>query len=245
MSLLDSVRTVVVAHAHPDDETLATGALLARLVQDGVQVHLVTATRGERGEVVGGPRAHLSGSAALVAQRERELACALEVLGVRHHVFLGDRPARADGLPPRRYLDSGMRWVTPTLAGPGEDAGEQSLTAATVDEAAGDLAAYLVAVGPDALLGYEATGGYGHPDHVQMHHVAVAAGRATGVPMLEVVPPGGVAQEWLDLDDQLATVLRALRCHATQLTVDGTDLVHSGGQRHPVVTRTGLRPSGG
>jgi len=93
-----------------------------------------------------GPYAALEGTPELAAIREHELATAIAALGVAGHAYLGAPPARALGLPPRRYTDSGMRWVTPTLAGPGDDAGPDSLTAADAGEVAGDIAAFALAV---------------------------------------------------------------------------------------------------
>lgn len=245
---LAAIARPVFLHAHPDDETLATGALLAWLVERGYGVAVVTATRGERGEVVPGPLSALAGTSELVAHRERELAGALGVLGVGEHAFLGTPPARAHGREPRRYSDSGMRWLdaAETLAGPGESAGPDSLTAAPVEEAAGDLAAYLSAVGADAVASYDVHGGYGHPDHVACHDIAQAAARLVGVPLIEVVSepllPALDARE-IALPQYLARVQDALRHHASQLEVDGADVVHVGGQRQPIATTIWLRVS--
>ena len=236
----------VFLHAHPDDETLATGALLAWLVDRGDHVAVVTATRGERGEVVPGPLSALAGTPALVAHREGELAEALRVLGVAEHAFLGTPPARAAGSAPRRYTDSGMRWLdsAETLAGPGEAAGPDSLTAAPLDEAAADLAAYLTSFGADALVSYDVHGGYGHPDHVASHHIAVAAARLARVPLFEVVSepllPATRAREYA-LPQYLDRVREALGHHASQLTVDGEEIVYVGGQRQPILTTFWLR----
>ncbi len=248
MSLLDGLTRVVVAHAHPDDETLSTGALLAELARRDVEVHVVTVTRGERGGLVEGIPAPEPGTDAYAAHREQELADALVVLGVHHHAFLGAPPALARGRRPRLYRDSGMRWVTPALAGPAADADAHSLTAATVEEAAADLAAYLLEVQPDTLITYDADGGYGHPDHVRVHEVAVAAARATGIPLLvlagataDTLADPGEDWEWHDWAEHRPAVAAALAHHASQLTVDGTDVVHVGGQREPIRTRIGLR----
>lgn len=206
---------------------------------------MVTATRGERGEVVDGPLQPLAGTDALVMLRERELAGAIAALGVGTHAFLGSAPARAAGLPPRRYRDSGMRWVTPTVAGPSDDAGTDALTAADREEAAYDLVAFLDWFGPDLLVSYDVAGGYGHPDHVACHHIAARAARSAQVRLVEVVSglPMGSADgvEVLDLGAYLPAATAALGCHASQLTVVGEDVVHSGGQRQPIVTRVGLR----
>ena len=253
--LLRGLRRVVFVHAHPDDETLAGGALVAWLTAHGVEVDVITATRGERGEIVEGVEgAHVGSS--LVARRAAELRGALDVLGVSRRAYLGTPPARTVGLAPRVYTDSGMRWISDGLAGPADDADPDSLTAADRDEAAADVAAFLaLAGGPpaDLVMSYDVLGGYGHPDHVAAHHITRRAAALAGVQSAELVsgppPAAGVDQagvdrpgeRWLDLADQLPTVQRALRCHATQVRVDGADVVHSGGQRQPIATTVGIR----
>ncbi len=244
MSILDGVTEVLFAHAHPDDETLTTGALIARLRRSGVGTAVLTATRGERGEVVLGPLTQLAGTDELAAERERELAAALEVLGVDEHCYLGTPPARARGLPPRRYRDSGMRWITASVAGPASDTDPRSLTSAPFEEVVADLVAWTEQVHPDLLICDDNTGGYGHPDHVRIHHACVAAAEQTGIRLAEVLSDGASPDErveWLQLDGEFPAVIAALDCHASQLTVDGSDVVHSGGQRKPIVTTTGLR----
>src|SRR5690606_31265526 len=102
---------VVFVHAHPDDETISTGGTIASLVEAGVGVTVVTCTRGERGEVIPPELQHLEGDGpALAGVREGELAAAMAALGVTDHRYLGDSNARAAGLAPRRYADSGMVW---------------------------------------------------------------------------------------------------------------------------------------
>jgi N-acetyl-1-D-myo-inositol-2-amino-2-deoxy-alpha-D-glucopyranoside deacetylase len=247
VSLLDLGGRVLVAHAHPDDETLATGALLAEWAASGVEVHVLTATRGERGELMPGVPAGDPGTPEFVARREDELARALVSLGIHHHAFLGAPPARADGRPPRIYEDSGMEWVSEGVAGPAADVGPDAFTRASVDEAAADLVALLAQVRPDAVVSYDETGGYGHPDHVRMHEVTRAAAERTGIPMVEVLPPGREAAggaagaEWVDLSARIGSVQAALRAHATQVRVDGDEVVHVGGQRERIATRIGLR----
>lgn len=252
----DGLRRVLFAHAHPDDETLATGCLIADLVGRGVEVGVVTATRGERGQVREGTLAHLAGTDALVEHRAGELAEALRTLGVGWHAVLGTPPARAAGLPPRVYRDSGMRWLTATLAGPAEDVTPDALTSADVQVAAVDLAAAVTAYHPDLLVSYDITGGYGHPDHVRMHAVTLTAAELTGVPTAELVMPGGdtpdlhlpgrqtssdEALTWFDLPETLPTVQAALAAYGSQLRVEGRDVVHVGERREPIVTKVGLR----
>jgi len=179
---------LLAVHAHPDDETLSTGALLATWAAWGAPVTVVTCTRGERGEVIPPALAHLEGDGpALAAHREGELAAALAALGVADHAFL-DRlaPAPDDGRPDR-YEDSGMVWLAPGRAGAAPDAGPAAFAAAPVDEAAARLAGLVRERRPDVVVTYEPGGGYGHPDHVQAHRVAMravelAADSAAGVP---------------------------------------------------------------
>ena len=239
--LFDRSRVLFV-HAHPDDETLATGGLIAELAARGVEVAVLTATRGEQGEVVDGPLAHLAGTPELTAHREGEVAAACATLGVRHHAFLGGPDARAAGLPPRRYTDSGMAWLdeTETVAGPGDAAGPDSLTSADPAEVAADIAAYARAFGADAIVSYDAHGGYGHPDHVALHAPSRAAAAERGVPFREVASVAD-PDDALDTPQHLPLLQEALRHYASQLTVDGVDVVHVGGQRQPILTRFTLR----
>lgn len=160
---------LLAVHAHPDDETLATGALLATWAAAGRPVTVVTATRGERGEVIGDRWAHLEGDGpALAAHRERELAGALAALGVTDHRFL-------DAGTGRRYEDSGMAWVGAGQAGAAADVPPGAFVTVPLDEAAAALAAVLRERRPQVVVTYEPGGGYGHPDHVRTHDVTTRA----------------------------------------------------------------------
>jgi LmbE family N-acetylglucosaminyl deacetylase len=151
--------TAVFFHAHPDDETIATGGTMARLAADGHRVVLVTATRGELGEV---PDGYLSPGETLAERRAHELDGACRVLGVARHENLG-------------YGDSGME---------GEETNDHPdcFWQADVEEAAGRLAALLRAEGADVLTAYDERGNYGHPDHIQVHRVGLRAAELAGVP---------------------------------------------------------------
>ncbi len=232
---------ICFVHAHPDDETLATGALIAHLVREGHSVSVLTATRGEMGEVVPGPFSKLAGTPELEVRREKELAGALEVLGVSDNAFLGDSPARSDGLPERRYLDSGMRWVTKHVAGPADHADERSLCAAVEEDVVADISAYLRHVGAELAISYDADGGYGHPDHVAMHHLTQRAAQEVGIGFAVVTHDPGDDVRWYELNDLLPVVIHALSHHQTQLTVHGDTLTHSGGQPDEVKTSVGLK----
>jgi LmbE family N-acetylglucosaminyl deacetylase len=153
-----SVTTVVFFHAHPDDETIATGGTMAQLADEGHRVVLVLATRGELGEVADG---FLAADETLTQRRVAETKAAAEILGVAHVDFLG-------------YRDSGMMGE-PT----NDDAG--AFWSADVEEAAGKLAEILRRERPEVLVIYDDHGGYGHPDHVQVHRVGVRAAELADV----------------------------------------------------------------
>jgi LmbE family N-acetylglucosaminyl deacetylase len=151
------VATVVSFHAHPDDETILTGGTLCRAARDGHRVVLVFATKGEHGEVEDGV---LVDDETLGQRREVECAASAEVLGAQRVAFLG-------------YHDSGM------MGTPENDAPE-SFWQAPIEEAAARLAALLTEEGADLLTIYDHHGGYGHPDHIQVHRVGVRAAELAG-----------------------------------------------------------------
>jgi LmbE family N-acetylglucosaminyl deacetylase len=149
--------TLISFHAHPDDEAIATGGTLAKAAAEGHRVVLVTATKGEHGEVVEGV---LGPGEALGERRVQELEDAAKVLGVERVEFLG-------------YTDSGMMG-TPENEAPG------SFWSADVEDAARKLAALLTEERADVLTVYDPHGNYGHPDHIQVHRVGVRAGEIAG-----------------------------------------------------------------
>ncbi|MDT0165271.1 PIG-L family deacetylase [Actinotalea sp. AC32] len=157
---------LLAVHAHPDDETLSTGALLATWARAGRPVTVVTCTRGEQGEVIPPALRHLEGAgAALAEHREGELARALAALGVADYVFL-DRVA-----PATRYADSGMAWAGGAQATRAAVLPDDAFVAADLDGAARRLADVVAERRPAVVVGYEPGGGYGHPDHVRAHEV--------------------------------------------------------------------------
>ncbi len=232
---------VVFLHAHPDDETLATGALIAELVATN-PVLVVTATRGERGEIVPGVLPVATSPEQLTSVRQAELAAALAALGVREHCFLGSPPARTPGRPPREYHDSGMAWVRSGLAGPAADAEPSSLALAGTDEPADDLAALLASWRADLLLSYAADGGYGHPDHVACHVIAGRAAALAGVRCAEFgTGPAPDGASGYDYPQRLDAVRAALDGYRTQLTRVADQVIHVGGQQEPVAASGWLR----
>ncbi len=175
-----SVRRLLLVHAHPDDETINHGATMARYAAAGVQVTLVTCTRGEQGEVIPAELAHLAGDE-LGTYRVGELAAAMSALGVLDHRFLGDpqspgRPASAalasgDAV----FRDSGMAYDHDGGVVPSTDPPAGAFALVEPEVAAEQLAAVIVGQRPQVVVGYEPGGGYGHPDHVQAHLVTMRA----------------------------------------------------------------------
>ena len=149
--------TIVSFHAHPDDEAIATGGTLARAASEGHRVILVVATHGEEGEVEDG---FLAYDEKLHERRLEETHAAAMILGVERVQFLG-------------YRDSGMMG---TEANTHPDAFWQ----AELEEAAGRLAEILVEEQADVLTVYDDHGGYGHPDHIQVHRVGHRAAELAG-----------------------------------------------------------------
>lgn len=208
---------VLAVHAHPDDETLSTGALLATWAAAGLPATVVTCTRGERGEVIGAAPAALEGDGpALAGHRESEIAAAVSALGATQ-VFLdrlppADLAERAADVPSgtvegtsaahsargahgARYEDSGMAWVGTGQAGAAGEVPAGALVAVPLEEAAGRLAGLLRARRPDLVVTYEPGGGYGHPDHVRAHAITMRAVElATGEGAHADAGPGGAGE---------------------------------------------------
>jgi N-acetyl-1-D-myo-inositol-2-amino-2-deoxy-alpha-D-glucopyranoside deacetylase len=241
-------RRLLLVHAHPDDETLATGGTMARYAAEpDTSVTLVTCTLGEEGEVIPPELALLAADHAdqLGGYRVGELAAACTALGVSDHRFLGGAG---------RWRDSGM-----VLAGQGVRAAAPAALhprALAAREALADqvdaLTAVLEEVAPQVVVTYAADGGYGHPDHVRAHEITVAAARrvpevrrvygavvgrsalAAGLAALADVPglpfrmpapdelpsvPDGDVAVRVDVRGQRAARLAALRAHATQVAL--------------------------
>jgi N-acetyl-1-D-myo-inositol-2-amino-2-deoxy-alpha-D-glucopyranoside deacetylase len=154
-------RRLLAVHAHPDDETIANGATLAKYVDSGAHVTLVTCTLGEEGEILVPELEHLAAAESdrLGSHRIGELAAAMRELGVSDHRFLGG---------PGRWRDSGM------MGTPSNDRPD-SFWRADLLEAAAELVPVIREVRPQVLLTYDTFGGYGHPDHIQAHRVATYA----------------------------------------------------------------------
>jgi N-acetyl-1-D-myo-inositol-2-amino-2-deoxy-alpha-D-glucopyranoside deacetylase len=163
-----AARRLLLVHAHPDDETIGTGATMARYAASGAHVTLVTCTRGEEGEILVEEHAHRAAQHddTLGEHREIELANAMAALGVTDHRFLGHAG---------KYRDSGMMG-TPDNDDP------DCFWRADLLAASSDLVAVIREVRPQVLVTYDDFGGYGHPDHIQAHRVATYAASLAAAP---------------------------------------------------------------
>jgi N-acetyl-1-D-myo-inositol-2-amino-2-deoxy-alpha-D-glucopyranoside deacetylase len=247
-------RRLLLVHAHPDDESIGTGATIARYAAEGARVTLVTCTLGELGEVIPPELAYLAGDGArLGAHRITELAAACAALGVADQRFLGG---------PGRWRDSGMMGL-PANDSPG------SFWRADVAEAGAVLAGILREVRPQVLVTYDENGFYGHPDHIQAHRVARQAVRLAAAAGPVPGPAPGGAGPWqvakfyvtalprsvaaadglphsvpdeqvtteIDGTAYLAAKTAALRAHATQVAVSGDRFALADGRWQPIMAR--------
>jgi LmbE family N-acetylglucosaminyl deacetylase len=147
------VSTLLLVHAHPDDEAVSTGGVIARAHDEGRRIVLVTSTRGELGEI---HNMDEESSRPILAEiRTEELREAARILGIDRIEFLG-------------YRDSGMEGT------PGNEAAD-SFHRASLDESADRLAGIMREERPDVVVTYGADGVYGHPDHIKAHEVTLAA----------------------------------------------------------------------
>lgn len=151
---------MLLVHAHPDDETINNGATMAMYAELGAQVTLITCTRGEEGEVLVPGLSHLASthSDSLGEHRETELAAAMKELGITDYRFLGSGTTK--------FRDSGMMGTEPNNR-------LDVFWQADLDTAAKVLVDVIHEVRPHVLITYDEIGGYGHPDHIQAHRVAM------------------------------------------------------------------------
>ncbi|MHB8555398.1 MAG: PIG-L family deacetylase [Candidatus Dormibacteria bacterium] len=229
--------TMMLVHAHPDDEVLSTGGVIHRYAREGIRIVLVTCTGGELGDGPGGVKPDQPGHDQKLVREVRrgELEASCKVLGIDHLELLG-------------YLDSGMSgWPQNERAG--------SLTGTPLLEELPKLLALMDQYQPQVVVTYDERGGYGHPDHIRAHQLAreatiqsaiqsqlfyaampkslirtaLAAARAAGVELADLPqiefdpddPPFGVEDHLItttvDVSGEVPAKLEALRCHASQL----------------------------
>jgi N-acetyl-1-D-myo-inositol-2-amino-2-deoxy-alpha-D-glucopyranoside deacetylase len=222
-----SPQRILFLHAHPDDETISTGGTIATLVDAGAAVTVVTATRGELGELVDDS---LTGD--LTSIRETELASAMRILGVTDHRFLGTPSARWEDAIPRRYLDSGMQWGTKG-AEPLANVASGALTSAPFAEIAADIAMVISDTAPDVVISYNEAGGYGHPDHILVGEAAARAANVMKVPFYAIDPNGTLAIDVTAVRDRKRAALETYR---SQLIVSGDEFAGANGHPEPITT---------
>jgi len=179
---------MLLVHAHPDDETINNGSTMALYAALGADVTLVTCTRGEEGEVLVQDLAHLAAHAtdSLGDHRVGELAVAMKALGITDHRFLGEGQ--------KKYRDSGMMGTEPNNR-------PDVFWQADLELASDDLVKVIEEVRPHVLITYDEIGGYGHPDHIQAHRVAMRAAEKSSWNIEKIywnVMPKSVIQEGID-----------------------------------------------
>jgi LmbE family N-acetylglucosaminyl deacetylase len=162
--MTDPVLTLMAVHAHPDDEALGTGGILARYADEGVRTVLVTCTNGELGDAPGGikPEDPAHDENVVVPLRRQELEASCRELGVSHLELLGYRDSGMEGWPQNEA--TGSFWQTP------------------VAEAGHRLAELMEKYRPQVVVTYDENGFYGHPDHIQANRITLAATAECGIP---------------------------------------------------------------
>ena len=233
-------------HAHPDDETINNGVNMAKYAAEGVQVTLVTCTRGEEGEVLVESLANLASSRddKLGEHREIELKTAMGYLGIKDFRFLGS--------PNKKWRDSGM-------IGTAQNERKDVFWQADLTEAAQELVKIILEIKPQVLITYDEFGGYGHPDHIKAHQVAMLAAElasnqgwkiskiywntmpksviqmgidkmkevgssffgADSVEDLPFAKPDELVTSVIKAPDYVEKKLEAMKAHETQISIDG------------------------
>ena len=233
-------------HAHPDDETINNGVTMAKYAAEGVQVTLVTCTRGEEREVLVESLANLASSRddKLGEHREIELKTAMGYLGIKDFRFLGS--------PNKKWRDSGM-------IGTAQNERKDVFWQADLTEAAQELVKIILEIKPQVLITYDEFGGYGHPDHIKAHQVAMLAAElasnqgwkiskiywntmpksviqmgidkmkevgssffgADSVEDLPFAKPDELVTSVIKAPDYVEKKLEAMKAHETQISIDG------------------------
>jgi N-acetyl-1-D-myo-inositol-2-amino-2-deoxy-alpha-D-glucopyranoside deacetylase len=241
-----SAKRLLLVHAHPDDETINNGVTMAKYAADGIDVTLVTCTRGEEGEVLVDSLLNLASSKddKLGEHREVELKDAMHELGIKDFRFLGS--------PGKKWRDSGMMGM------PQNDR-KDVFWQADLDEAANELVKIILETKPQVLITYDEFGGYGHPDHIKAHQVAMRAAEiatqqgwqvskiywntmprsviqmgidkmkevgseffgAENADDLPFAKPDELVTSVVKAPDYVPQKLAAMKAHATQISVDG------------------------
>ena len=211
---------LLLVHAHPDDESIGQGATMAKYAAEGRGVTLVTCTAGEMGEVLVPELEHLAHDeeGGLGEHRRGELAAAMAALGVTDHRFLGGFG---------RFHDSGMDWHPDGHAVAAAETPDNAFSLADLTEAADLLVEIVREVRPQVLVTYDQFGGYGHPDHVQAHRVAMYAAQLAAVPSYrhDLGEPWEIAKIYWGAmsESRMRAGLRALREAGDTTSFEGMD----------------------
>lgn len=243
---VNASKRLLLVHAHPDDETINNGATMAKYAAEGVQVTLVTCTRGEEGEVLVESLANLASSRddKLGEHREIELKNAMVHLGINDFRFLGS--------PNKKWRDSGM-------IGTAQNERKDVFWQADLTEAAQELVNIILEIKPQVLITYDEFGGYGHPDHIKANQVAMLAAElasnqgwkiskiywntmpksviqmgidkmkevgssffgADSVEDLPFAKPDELVTSVIKAPDYVEQKLEAMKAHETQISIDG------------------------
>jgi N-acetyl-1-D-myo-inositol-2-amino-2-deoxy-alpha-D-glucopyranoside deacetylase len=213
-------RRLLLVHAHPDDESITTGATIAKYAAEGAHVTLITCTRGEQGEVIPARLSHLAAGTApgddgvgdaLGSHRVSELGAAMAELGVSDHRFLGD--PHCPGRPVDEvikvggtvYRDSGMAYAADGSVVPSSNPPPLAFALADAEEAAELLAGQLRELRPQVVISYEPGGGYGHPDHVRAHMITMRAVELAKLAGSQASPAWAVPKVyWIVMPESLA-----------------------------------------
>ncbi|WP_084957384.1 N-acetyl-1-D-myo-inositol-2-amino-2-deoxy-alpha-D-glucopyranoside deacetylase [Thermoactinospora rubra] len=223
-------RRLLLVHAHPDDESIGTGATMAKYAAEGAHVTLVTCTLGEEGEVIPPELAHLAADRddTLGQHRIGELEAACRALGVSDHRFLGG---------PGRWRDSGMM-------GAATNDRPDAFWQADLDEAAGELVKVIREVCPQVLVTYDDNGFYGHPDHIQAHRVAWRAYELAADPAFGEGEPWRIAKFYFTAVPRsvLRRMAESMREADVEFMVEDVDDLPFGCADEEVTTEIDARP---
>ncbi len=152
-------RRMLIALAHPDDESFGMAGTIVRYGREGAAVHLICATNGDVGTA---DEEYLEGHETVASLRLAELRCAAQILGLAGLYELGYRDSGMQGSPDNEHPDS--------------------LVAAPLEQVVGRVTALIREVRPQVVVTFDPFGGYGHPDHIRMHEATVAAFAAASDP---------------------------------------------------------------
>ena len=232
-----SPKRLMIVHAHPDDESLFSGHLIAHALRAGAAVKVVTLTRGEMGHAQSKELEYLNNDTqAMALFREQELSKALQAFEGVEHSYLGQRA----------YRDSGMRINAWGKVGKPRKLDEMSLAAAGTSVVGEDLAQEIKDFRPDTVVTYDVKGGYGHPDHKAAHAAVAWAIRHLQKSRIrpqfwEIVEPGKSFDVEFG-DEQTAEIKKtALQAHGSQIEVSGDEIIYNGKTRMRLSDKERLR----